>query len=615
MFLLAARSERRLAMIFVEVKTSVEVPMKTSDRHMQLFQDAMYSSVLDRVRRRIFRQLIESMLYEGIIEVKTNKLDDSQEQFIIPGYDSRKEAVHYVCQGRRRFAFERIRLLQGAVIRVSNGKEEECECIATFLEEVSPFFREETSRLEAFIHELEQTLVKDALAQYDRWRKPHRAYSRSYDDLEGEVMDGHPYHPCYKSRIGFDLMDNESYGPDFSPRVQPLWAGVKKTHAELSCSRFLSYEEFIQSEIGKEKITLFMNKIQKEGGEPEEYLLVPIHPWQWREKISTHFFRQISERKLILMGTAEDLYSPQQSIRTLANRTSPNKAYLKLSLSIRNTSSSRILSPRHVRNGPIVSDWLWETLATDRYLKEQLRLVFLREVMGVSYQYNQLPTATQQKAEGTLAAIWRESLHHYLEPGEEAAPFTALCHLGRDGLPFIHPWVKSYGLDAWIDQLLLVSLLPLLHLLYAHGIAVESHAQNMVLIHRQGLPVRLAVRDFSGGVLLYKDRPNPALFPETDQAAEVRDVFHNALFFINLAEFSLFLQEHYQLSEEAFWKKVSGLIKAYQEQNTSLKCRFALFDLFEERVKIGQLTKRRLYGNDDCDHFVRNVLYPFREER
>ena len=41
---------------------------------------------------------------------------------------------------------------------------------------------------------------------------------------------------------------------------------------------------------------------------------------------------------------------------------------------------------------------------------------------------------------------------------------------------------------AWTKQFYSVAIRPMIHMLYYHGIAFESHAQNMMLIHENGWP-------------------------------------------------------------------------------------------------------------------------------
>ncbi|WP_416147647.1 IucA/IucC family protein [Salipaludibacillus sp. HK11] len=578
--------------------------------------NALDSVQFVHVRRRIFRQLIESLIYENIIEPEINKSEGRKEVFHIKGYDEAGNILWYVCSGQRKLSFDRIRLSKHRpVIRVTGEQKKEADSLAIFLLEIAPCMKEKPKRLQLFMEEINQTLLKDTIAQYRRHKIKHAKQEkedeseRGYDELEGDVMEGHPYHPCYKSRVGFDLIDNEAFGPDLKPNFKLIWIALNKDYAKVSTSDEDEYTAFIQKELESVTYARFEKKLKKQGGNPADYVFLPIHPWQWREKVLMLFFEQMRAGQIILLGEGEDNYRPQQSIRTLANQTFPQKAYVKLSLSITNTSSSRVLLPRHVRNGPIVSGWLDEFLKKDDYLREELGLVFLIERIGISYDYDTLPEIIREKSYGALGVIWRDDVYRYLRPNEKAIPFTSLCHIEANNRPFIDSWVKEYGLENWLKQVLQVSLPPLLHLLYAHGAAIEAHAQNMIVIHRQGIPVRLAVRDFSGGVLFYKEKdPDPDL-PETDQPTEVRNVFHNAFFFINLAELSMFLEEQYDLDEYLFWLLVVEVIRSYHQQFPHLKNQFKRFDLFQPTVEIGQLTRRKIVDPiDKGDHKVANVL-------
>ena len=37
---------------------------------------------------------------------------------------------------------------------------------------------------------------------------------------------------------------------------------------------------------------------------------------------------------------------------------------------------------------------------------------------------------------------------------------------------------------------------PLLHMLYRYGTCVLPHGENAILVHRDGVPTRLAIKDF-----------------------------------------------------------------------------------------------------------------------
>jgi siderophore synthetase component len=219
---------------------------------------------------------------------------------------------------------------------------------------------------------------------------------------------------------------------------------------------------------------------------------------------------------------------------------------------------------------------------------------------------------------GALSCIWRESVYPLLEPGESVIPFNTLTTLDQSGRPVIEPWVQTYGAERWLSELLETSVLPLIHWLFAHGIALESHAQNMLLIHREGRPTRIALKDFHDGIRFmrellaepelcpelvevpaYHRRVNRNSFVEASEPAEVRDFMQDAFFFINLGELALFMQAHYGVAELDYWRQVREIVERYQQRFPQHRARYEQLSLFEPYIGIEQLTKRRMYPDDE----------------
>lgn len=592
--------------------------------------DIMKPEYLEGVEIRIIRQLLETLLYEKIVPFEREDLQGGEERFILPVQTGDGGSAIYECIGQSKESFGRIRIRQNSVRRIEPGGEAtEARLTELVTEVLGDAGCEE--RLPAFYDELIQTLIKDTQAHALRPSLPLSDTERSYDALEANVLDGHPYHPCYKSRVGFSLADNAAYGPEFKPEVKPLWLAVSVDECRLSHSRSIDYEAFIQRELGDETFARFQEKIKEAGEDPKAFRLIAVHPWQWREIIGSAFYRNIAEGRIIALGEGGDSYLPQQSIRTLSNAASPNKSYLKLPLSITNTSTGRILARHTILNAPLISDWLHGLVEGDP-VAERTGVILLREVAGAAFDHETLPELAQAKAYGTLGVIWRESLHGYLSKGEEAVPFNGLCHVEATGRPLIAPWIERYGVLEWTEALIRSSVVPLIHMLYAHGVALESHAQNMILVHKDGKPERVALKDFHDGIRFSRRHladpgacptlnPVPAHHPkinrnsfiETDDSAVVRDFVHDAFFFINLAELCMFLEEHFGLKESEFWRTVAEVIREYERENPQHGERFEQFDLFADTIQVEQLTKRRLFGDSELRmHDVPNPLSQFR---
>jgi siderophore synthetase component len=560
-----------------------------------------------RARRRVFRQLIQALIYEKTLQVRESESLNATRFFIV-GEDANGHNVAYVCQGVRRPSFGRVRLTEEPLQRIASSGSHEADSIQLFLQEVRSSFTVVPEFLERFSRELEQTVLNDALGRlYCRYDARYLR-DRAYDDMESGLSEAHPYHPCFKSRIGFDWRDNVQFGPEFSPVIRPLWLAVRKTHCFASISDGGTFATLWKEELGVKALDSARQRVALLGERFEDYLLLPVHPWQWRKIISAEHQWDLHNRHIIYLGEGEDDYRPQQSIRTLANVTHPRKCYTKLALSIVNTSTSRGLAQHTVANAPIISDWLHAVARADDYLANDVRPVFLREVAAVSYQ-----SPVSNTSPGSLACVWRESVHGYLEDGESAAPYSALTAMDRDGKPLIRPWVEHLGVKPWLQELLHVSVTPLIHMLYAHGIALESHAQNMVLLHRAGIPTRVALKDFHDGVRFMPGevslpehvadvrvtpaehlQSNSSSYIQTDKPDDVRDFLYSAFFSMNLSELALFMSEHFALPESDFWGMTRACVKRYQKSFPELAARFATFDLFAETVVVEAHTRRRL---------------------
>lgn len=596
----------------------------------ELVERALTAAQFDQVRRRLFRQLLESLLYEGVLTARPagGGRWAGDGRWAVDGIDGQGDVVRYLFSATRRYSFGRVRLGTEPVLRCASGGTCEADSTTRLLSEVRDGLDADQALLATFARELEETLVKDALAQYVR---AHRGdvlgdvrRGGDYDALESAVTDGHPYHPAYKSRVGFDLEDNLAWGPEFARDVRPLWLAARRGTATVTVSTELQETGFLREQLGA-TVEEFHERIRRAGADPAGYTLLPVHPWQWRERVTRAFAGQLHTRELIVLGEDPQAHRAQQSIRTLACRDVPERAYLKLSLSIVNTSTSRVLAPHTVHNAPKISDWLRRMARGDEYLRE-LRLIMLGEVMGTAVDPEPVSELVREDTYGVLACIWRESLHIHLTPGEQAVPFTGLTARALDGTPLVDPWVRTHGVRRWVEELVGVSVLPLLHLLQRHGVALEAHAQNMVLVHSAGRPKRLAVRDFHDGVRFSRSQladpgrcpelaqtpahhTNRNSFVETDDLDLVTDFLLDALLFVNLGELAMLLADAYGFGEREFWAVTRHAIQAYHRRFPELADRFARFDVFKPSIAVEKLTTRRLQPDTELRlHEVPNPL-------
>lgn len=561
---------------------------------------------------RVLRQLVGALLFEGVVEARRSASEGvTQFCWTLGSHDFQCDALIG--------AFGRIRPLPGSVqMRESGGNWSAASL--SLLVSVLPGTGITRAKL---LNEMKQTVA------FSEWNDRHLSVrsrrAMSLAELEGAIDEGHPYHPCYKARTGFSAADHALFGPEAGQSFQLVWLLVARRHLRQALPD--SEEAFWRAELGAETSAQLQRMRKQLGASTEDFGLVPLHPWQWRNLSETLATGWIAAGEAYCLGPLGDRYTATQSVRSLLNRDRPMSASVKLPLNIVNTSSRRILEPHSVCTAPVISRWIGEIVASDPVFAEDYPLTILREYAGI------IADADEPLA-GQVGAIWRESAEATLEAGEAVIPFTALMMVETDGQPFADDWIRHFGLMPWLNRLLEVAVLPVWHLLVHHGIAVEAHGQNMLLVHRDGWPVRLILRDFhesiefSAGFLRepekapdfaslhpsYRDA-EPDQFYWTNNLDQLRELVMDTLFVYNLSEISHLLAHCYALGEPLFWQRVESLLSSYPHRH-GMTGRQA--QLGHDRLEIltESLMTRKLFARKpEYHHVVPNALAADRLQR
>jgi len=580
------------------------------------------------VEQRVIKQLLQALIFEEIIAA-----DHDGENFIVQVQDRQQQAVQYIAKGQRQYSYKLVRLARDQdVLRQDAEGNLQPARLNQVIDEILRSIAD-AAKVEDFIFELKRTYIHDLQSQvcFENYALPAIQYP--YDILESYLMDGHPYHPCYKSRVGFSLQDNVRYGVEFAQPLALVWLAVHQKLVAENHSSHIETEAFFKEQINAQDLIHFQQQLDKQTQNAVEYVWIPVHPWQWENHLISIFAEEIADQDIIYLGHSQDRYLAQQSLRTVTNLQHPEKPYIKLSMSLTNTSSSRVLAKHTVMNGPIITDWL-QRLIDQSETARQLDFAVLREVYGLSVDFTRLPASHAQQAYGTIGCLWRESVHQYLREGEDAIPLNGVSHIQKDGQALIAPWLQHYGVEQWTRQLLKVVVTPLIHLLFAEGIATESHGQNIILVHQQGWPTRVLLKDFHDGVRYSPAHlAHPELAPELDQLPPehaktnsmsfiltddldgIRDFSCACLFFVALTDIAIFLNQTYSVAEQDFWQWAAEVIQEYQQQHPEHHQRYQIFDVFAEKLRIESLTKRRLFGDGRIQiKFVDNPLAPFKAQ-
>ncbi len=581
---------------------------------------------MHKVEQRVIKQLLQALIFEEVIHA-----DFENGVFNIQSQDKDQKPVLYMAKGQYYFSFGLVRMDDQDVVRVDHFGQQSMAKLNLVIDEIIRSISG-AEKLDDFIAELKRTFIHDVQSQRAFNHYPLPASDYHYDELETYLMDGHPYHPCYKSRVGFSLQDNLKYGVEFAQPIHLVWLAVHRSILTQNFSHSIQADEYLADQLTAQDIEKFKTLFIENHLDAHEYTWLPVHPWQWENKIVHELFEEIASHKIVYLGRGQDAYIAQQSLRTLTNLTHPEKPYIKLSMSITNTSSSRILATHTAMNGPLITDWL-QRLVDKSDIAKQLDFAILREVHASAVDFTKLPSTHAKQAYAVIGGLWRESVQQYLKDGEDAIPLNGVGHVQGDGKLLIQTWLDQYGTQAWVTQLLSVVIQPILFLLFAEGIGSESHGQNIILVHKEGWPTRIILKDFHDGVRFSPDYlTHPEEFPElfalpaehakanrmsfilTDDLNAVRDFSCACLFFVALSDIAMTLQKQIGFDEKLFWQKAAEIIQDFQNKNPQHQIRYEKFDVFAPEYCIESLTKRRLFGDQEVQlRYVKNPLNQFRK--
>jgi len=565
--------------------------------------------------KRVVRQLFEALLYEDIIEYcfEDGKFTLNIGRTLIT---AQGQTTH----------FSRVRLdpnsikRDGVPLTLSN---------AIKLIHSLPYAEEKRNKL---ADELKHTLLLCRWNQKNLAQMPSRR-ALSYMRLESALVEGHPYHPCFKSRSGFSVADHEKYGPEAGGKFKLQWLAIKKEYLSVNFNGETE-QSFWKRELGHSTYNYLTDILRQQGGNHQDYGLVPVHPWQYKT-IRPLLEQPLADSDVYSLGLAGDDYQASTSLRTLLNTSNVNKASVKLPLNVVNTSSLRTIEPHSVCTAPHISNWLANVISNDEWLQSQNVLFIQKEYAGIALKNPEDDSENGSWINAllpSLSAIFRDA-SVLNEPNAKTVPFAILASTEQDGKPFVAHWIEKHGVEKWLDALINTAVLPVWHLLVNHGIAVEAHAQNMSLILNDGLPKKVVLRDFHESLEYVPEFiANACIVPEfekinpeyvnaplnhyywMDNIGALRELFVDTVFVYNLTELSFLFSKHGYCSESFFWSKVARALRSYKDSGVTDYSRTNRLSLSEPRIITESLLKKKLHASNahqEFHHTIENPLAKF----
>lgn len=498
-------------------------------------------------------------------------------------------------------------------IRCTRSGEDAAPDALRFITEFRDTLQIREEMLPVYLEEISSTLAGHA---YKQWLGQPSAQelaagvtggadvSADFQAIERSMTEGHPCFVANNGRLGFGISDYRAFAPETGAAVRLEWIGVHRSKAVFTASAGLDYRAHLEAELGAAALVSFDTELRAQGVDPAAYFLMPVHPWQWENKLTVTFAAEIAQQYIVHLGTGEDTYQAQQSIRTFYNTSAPAKSYVKTAMSVLNMGFMRGLSPQYMRATPAINDWLQELILSDQTLQKR-GLVMISEIAAIGYHngYYEAASAKGSPYRKMLSALWRESPLPLLEDGQQLATMASLLHVDSAGKPMVSALMERSGLEPaeWLRRYFEAYLVPLVHCLYRYELAFMPHGENVILVLEDGVPVRAIMKDIAEEIVVMGDRLDlpqdvarvKADIPDGEKVLAIfTDVFDCIFRFL-----SALLVEEGKLREEEFWGAAATAIREYQAEHPELADQFARHNLFAPDFELSCLNRLQLRNN------------------
>lgn len=394
------------------------------------------------------------------------------------------------------------------------------------------------------------------------------------------VVDGHPLHPGAKIKIGLEPADVIRCSPEWGARPGLALVAVARRNCRVAAVGHEGASGILLRE-HPEMRPLVEEHLSRSGFRPNDFELIPVHPWQLQQTLPRLHAEAITRGRVVPIPGAVVPAAALMSVRSLATLgpRGGGRHHIKTALAVQMTNAVRTVSLQAAENGPMLTRILDDIQAREDRFGGQFAA--LREDVGIAYLPDDpsLDPGTRANQSKHLAAILREAPEDHAGPGEIALPTAALTVASPiGGAPVAAELIDRLAVHrgladpesaamAFLEAYAAVSVPGFLTLMVRYGIALEGHLQNSVAVVRlaDGAPVRMLVRDL-GGVRVWPDRLarhglsasfQPGSATVAASVDDLRDKVYYAYIQNHLGELIATIARHYDLDEPRLWRPIA----------------------------------------------------------
>lgn len=427
--------------------------------------------------------------------------------------------------------------------------------------------------------ELDESIANDALAQAykQRWdaqickeADPHDSLwswvnskhtaRQSFLFLEQWGYQGHPYAPGFRAKEGFTRREVLQNSPEFQAKISLHWCALSKTQINMNPDS-PDFNTLMAREFPNE-FRLWQEKLKFNHINPQEYVPVPVHPWQWRNKLQI-MCSQLTDSKSLLLLPHHQTVMPSMSFDTMMPVDHSN-TLIKLAVSTPNASKTD--QSEEGQYGGTISHWINSLLIqSDHY---QNTLFLAQDVAGLRVNSPAIPQYCQKELSVNL-------LQHptsLINSEQKIVPLMSLfAHSPLSNKPLFIEIIQESGLTPmnYFSQYCHKVLFGQLHLLLKYGVAFEAKPHNTLIIFTDNSPQGLILQNLESTKIAYSEFFENSKKPDLPATSSIkttnidglRSLFIRGTLQDNLAHWINSLKQEYPLDTQQLWHIVYDVMQ------------------------------------------------------
>ncbi|PDY45134.1 IucA/IucC family protein [Bacillus pseudomycoides] len=559
---------------------------------------------------------------------------------IIQALYFKKQDCYLLVPVQQMYAFERP-IVNGPYMLISPSEQKE---ITHPNEVLALIFQEGWEGLSSYFHMFEEDLANSAanLSLACTFHEQSTEVSTleaaaqtddHYAFFEQLVIEGHPCHPGAKMRKGLNPEETIAYSAEFKNTIPLRFVAV---HNKEVSTAFMKSQDWNPIIFSFEPVLKAEAEIRLDD-RIDDYLLLPIHPWQTIHTLQELYKTEIEQKRIIIFDY-EAPYVAGMSFRTVfPAQYDTSRPHYKLTTNVHLTGEVRTLSEQTIHNGPLMSNILQKIMKEDTSIDER-RFIPIMERAGAHFlSANDSNIDMQTLRSENLACVIRDNVYSYINKDEWAIVGSALVASAHGvNQPLIVELIELYkakhclplhdAIVSFIEKYVANALTGFIPLMVKYGIGLEGHLQNTVPVFKKdGTPDRLLVRDWEG-IRVHRGRLQQAGIAITnfhhksrilvDDEKSVRNKVFYSVMQNHFGELFIHVSRFYNIDEQLLWNIVKRVTKNIfldlRQDSCYTKNATTDYDIFfAEKVDYKALTLMRMMGEAHSYFYVKvdNPLY------